>query len=94
MIGSQDSESLRDTRYKSVEQESCRFCKCIALCRPSFKRDKLPETFGEGNMGYGDRDSWRYDNCRGNEEKSGHRKVIKGGVISYSTKLGVDCWFL
>lgn len=48
----------------------------IALCRQSFRWNKLPETFGEGKIGYGDRDSW-HGNC--NEKKSEYRKVIKGG---------------
>jgi hypothetical protein len=55
------------------------FGRYIALCRPSFKWDRLPETFGEGKTGYGDRDVWRCDNCSGSGKKCGYRKVIKGG---------------
>ena len=65
------------------------FGRYIALCRLSFKWDKLPETFGEGKIGYGDRDTWR-GNCRGNGKKKwiskGNQKGGGGNLLFDKTR--------
>ncbi len=71
-----------------------RFGRHITLCCSSIKWDKLPETFDEGNIGYGDRTYGAKTTVERMGKKMRISKGNQGGAISCSTKLGVDCWFL